>query len=160
MRIALAVVATAIACGPSSAQIKTARTATYAAEPAKIFELALEAARDSYKIAAVDERNLAFATLPRTYSREGDLESPGADGVVQFRDRSVRVELIVHVITTADRRVAVTVTPRTLQLLAGSPQPRELKPDDPYLPAFVLGRADALSYAIYTRAKSYSVAPP
>ena len=51
---------------------------------------------------------------------------------------------------------AIAVTPDTLQLVAGSPQPRHLAPDDPYLPPFVLGRADALALAIYERAKPYA----
>jgi hypothetical protein len=159
MRMAI-VVALATACGPSNAEVKTAKTTTYNTEPAKILGLAIEAARESYKIAGVDQEHLAFATLPRMYSREGGLEGEGAEGYVQFRDGSVRVQLVVQVITTDDRRVAVTVTPRTLQMVSGSPQPRELKPDDPYLPSFVRGRADALAYAIYKRAKPYAVGSP
>jgi hypothetical protein len=52
------------------------------------------------------------------------------------------------------------VTPITLQALAGSPKPRELKPDDPYLPPWVLGRADQLQFEIYDRARSLVAAPP
>jgi hypothetical protein len=45
------------------------------------------------------------------------------------------------------------VTPQTFQVLSGSPKPRELMPDDPYLPPFVLGRADELSFEIYDHAR-------
>ena len=38
-------------------------------------------------------------------------------------------------------------------MLSGSPKPRELKPDDPFLPPFVLGRADELQFEIYERAQ-------
>jgi hypothetical protein len=76
--------------------------------------------------------------------------------MVQVRDGSVRVTLHVKVIEGADHRVSVVVTPETFQVLQGSPKPRELKPDDPYLPAFVTGRADALVLAIHERAKRYA----
>jgi hypothetical protein len=73
------------------------------------------------------------------------------------RDRSVRVSLHVKVIETAEHRVMVTVTPETIQYIQGSPQPRPLGPDDPYLPPFVKGRAETLVMAIYERAKNLVV---
>jgi hypothetical protein len=139
--------------------VKTARTATYNAEPAKLLEVALDAARGSYKIAGVDQAHFTFITQTRVYSPEGDLESAGAENFVQARDRSVAVQFIVQV-EGEPHRAVITVTPKTLQILSGSPQPRELKPDDPGLPPFVRGRADALAYAIYSRAKSFAVAAP
>jgi hypothetical protein len=79
---------------------------------------------------------------------------------VQVRGGSVRVTLHVKVIETAEHQVSVTVTPETYQVVAGSPQPRKLAPDDPYLPTFVTGRAEALTLAIYERAKPYLTAAP
>ena len=52
----------------------------------------------------------------------------------------------------------IAVTPRTWQYLAGSPQMRELAPEDPNLPPFVHGRADALAVAIHDRAKGFAIA--
>jgi hypothetical protein len=151
MRIVMALLVVA-ACGASSAEIKTAKTATYNAQPDKILQLAIEVARESYKVGAVDPAKHVFATEPRMYSREGGLEGQGAEGWVRAREGSVLVQLVVEIVETGGR-VAVSVTPHTLQMVAGSPQPRELKPDDPYLPQFVVGRADALAVAIYERAK-------
>jgi len=153
------VVAVVAACGPSDAQIRTAKTATYATEPQRVFELAMDAARESYKIGGVDQARLVFATVPRVYNPDGGLESTGADDYLHFQDHSMRVSLLVEIVVTADHHVAVTVTPRAQELLAGSPKPRDIAPDDPALPGFVHGRVDALAYAIFERAKPYYVAP-
>ena len=56
-------------------------------------------------------------------------------------------------------RVNVTITPKVFEVLDGSPMPRELSPDDPAMPPWVVGRIDALSVAIYERAKQYIEKP-
>lgn len=146
-----------VACGASSAEIKTAKTSTYIADAHQVLELAAAAAADEhYKIGDESGMALSFATAPKVYSSEGDLESPGAEGFVQMRAGSVMVSFIVQVVQVDPGHVAVSVTPKTFQMISGSPKPRELKPDDPYLPTFVTGRADALALAIYERAKSYA----
>ncbi len=144
------------ACGPSTAEIKRASATQYRASAHEIMVLAEQAAEESYKIGEVDDEHTMFATQPRFYSPEGDLQSPGAGGVVQINAGSVRVAFIVAVVPTDEQHVAVTVTPQTFQAVAGSPKPRELKPDDPYLPGFVHGRTDTLVYAIYEHAKAYA----
>jgi hypothetical protein len=149
-----------VACGPSAAEIKTATTATYDVDATKLLDIALDAARASYKIAGVDQVHTAFETQGRMYSKSGELESAGAGDVIQYREGSVFVSFIVRVVVEEPHRAVVTVTPKTLQMVVGSPQPRELAPDDLSLPPFVKGRADALAYAIYERAKSYAGAAP
>jgi hypothetical protein len=148
------------ACGPSASEIRTAKTATYNADANYMFELANEVTSETYKVADVDAPNFTFVTLARHYGPEGDLQSPGAEGWVHLQDRSVVVAFIVKVIPTADKQVAVTVTPKTFQYLHFSPQPRQLMPDDPNLPPWVLGRAEALTLAIYNRAKKFVAAAP
>jgi hypothetical protein len=147
-----------VAC--ATTEVATAKRTTYAADPHQIFEIAQQAALESYKLGEVDAVGLRFTTAPQFYSATGDRESPGAGGMVQIRGGSVQVTLIVEVIETDNHRVAVRITPVTFQALSGSPKPRELKPDDPYLPPWILGRADALYSAIYDRAKPYAMAPP
>ncbi len=157
----LLVVAIVAACGPTSSEVRTARETLYTADPHVILKLAAEAAEgEHYRIGAVDQNELEFVTEPKFYTKTGDLESAGADNVVLVRPGSVQVQFIVRVIAADPQHVGVSVTPKTFQTMAGSPKPRELAPDDPYLPSFVLGRADALSLAIYQRAKPYALAPP
>ena len=148
-----------LACGPSGKEMQTAKLAHYHASPAQLLQIAQEVAAEKYKIGQVDADQATFITMPRFYSSEGDLESAGAEGWVQVRPGSVRVELIVAVVAT-DNDQMITVTPRTFQVVSGSPQPRELKPDDLGLPPWVHGRADQLALDIYERAQPYVVAPP
>jgi hypothetical protein len=151
-KIALALFAVA-ACAHSDAEIKTAKVAQYTAAPGDVYNLALSTAQAKYKIAMSDPAHFDFWTAPRFYSPEGDLQSPGAGGAIHMDNHTVQVAFHVAVIPTTPHTVAVTVTPQTFQVLAGSPKPRELMPSDPYLPPFVLGRADELTYEIYDRAR-------
>ena len=146
------------ACGPSAAELKTAKTTTYKMSAHDMLSLAEDVAQETYPIGKVDEQEAAFVTQPRWYGPEGDLESPGAGGYVQLRNRSVQVAFIVKVVELAGGDVAVTVTPKTFQEIIGSPQPRELAPDDPNLPPWVHGRADQLAIDIYNKAKPYAYA--
>lgn len=160
MRTLMFVVLAAGACGPSAAELKTAKTAEYSGDPSQVFELAMQAAQQDYKIGDVDAGHLRFETQPRFYSAEGDLESPGAGGYVHLLNGSVRVSFVVSVTETEDHKAAVTVVPHAFQALSWSPEMRPLEPDDPNLPPWVHGRADALSLAIYHSAKALVAGPP
>jgi hypothetical protein len=155
MRNVVLVIAALAACGPSAAELKTAKTATYAAPGQQLLELASQAASDTYKVADVDRANLSLITQARFYSPTGDLESPGQGDYVNLQPGSLQVAFIVQILPTDDHHAAIQVVPRTFQLVSGSPKPRELAPDDPNLPGWVHGRVDALAMAIYQRAKPY-----
>ena len=144
------------ACGPSSAEIKTAKTATYQMKASELLELAVNVTKATYAIASVNEPQLTFITKPKFYGPEGDLESPGPGNFINMADRSVEIAFIVQVVEFGGGDVAVTVTPKTFQTIKGSPKPRELAPDDPNLPPFVHGRADQLALDIYEAAKPHA----
>ena len=149
------------ACGPSTAEIKTARDAAYHGDPDQLLDLAVQATKDEhYQIADMNQGEQTFITVPRWYSPEGDLESAGAGDFVTLVDRSVQVSLIVQLSEIGANTFGFAVIPKTFQHLSGSPKPRELTPDDPNLPPFVHGRADALSLAIYQHAKAFAVPAP
>jgi hypothetical protein len=152
----LALALASAACGPNAAELKTAKTTTYKMKADDLMQLAEDIAKPQYGIAAVDAENHTFMTAPRFYGPEGDLESPGAGGFVQMVPHSVEVSFIVQVTEFGGGDVGITVKPKTFQTIAGSPKPRELAPDDPNLPPFVLGRADQLALDIYNEAKPYA----
>jgi hypothetical protein len=152
----LLLVSLLVACGPSAAELKTAKTTTYKMSAHDMLALAEDVAQETYPIGSTNEGEHSFITAPKWYGPEGDLESPGAGGFVNLRDRSVEVAFIVQVVEFGGGDVAVTVTPKTFQKLSYSPKPRELSPDDPYLPSFVHGRADQLAMDIYNKAKPYA----
>jgi hypothetical protein len=146
------------ACGANSAEIKTAKTSTYRMNCHDLLSIAEDVASQDYKLGDVNDSELSFITQLQWYGPEGDRESPGAGGFVNLQDRSVSVALIVQITSLDGGECAAAVTPKTFQLIKGYPKPRELTPDDPNLPPWIHGRADALSLAIYDRAKANAVA--
>ena len=145
------------ACGPSSAELRTAKTTVYTVDGGQLLSLAQQAAGDEhYKLGAVDDGHLMFETDPKFYSSEGDLQSPGASDFTRVDNHSVKVSFVVELQEISERQFAVRVTPHTYQYIAGSPQMRPLEPADPNLPPWVLGRADSLQIAIYDRARNFS----
>jgi hypothetical protein len=160
MRNVVLAIAALAACGPSAAEVKTAKTATYGASGQDLLELALQATSETYKVGDVDRGNLSFVTQARFYSPTGDLESPGQGDFVHLQPGSLQVAFIVRVLPADDHHAVVEVVPRTFQVLTGSPQPRELTPDDPNLPGWVHGRVDSLAMAIFQHAKRYVLSPP
>ncbi|HEX5062605.1 MAG TPA: hypothetical protein VFV99_24705 [Kofleriaceae bacterium] len=155
----LQIVALCMSCGPSAAEIKTAKTAHYRGNASEMFNEVIAVTQETYKIANAnggDEDSYVLATVPQWYTAEGGRESAGDQGYTQIRDHSVRLELIVELVSVAGGFM-VTVTPKTFQALSGSPQPRELKPDDPNLPGWVPGRVDSLQLEIHKRLQNYAV---
>ena len=157
----LVLAAALVACGPSSSEIKTAKLAEYNTTPVAMLHIAADAAvAEGYKVGEVSEERMELITAPRFYEKEGGLQSPGADGYTQIRPGSVQVSFIVRCVVGDMNHVTVQVVPKTFQAIQGSPKPRELTPDDPNLPPWILGRADKLQLAIYERAKPYAASQP
>ncbi len=143
-------------CGPSAKEIKMAKAAQYQAPPKHLLDLALQVTQSDYKIGAIDIDGLKFSTEPQWYSPEGGRISAYTEGNGDFVNAGggdVQVWFVVQVRLVENDRVFVEITPRTFQLIGGSPQPRELKPDDPNVPGWVHGRVDSLALAIYEQAK-------
>jgi hypothetical protein len=151
-----AVIALVGACGASSAEIKTAKSAQYNAPTSTMYEIALQTASEKYQIGQTDRNLATFITAEQWYSPEGGRESFGAGDVAQVVDRSILLMLVVEVQGMEQGSKIVTVTPKVFQHLSGSPKPRELTPDDPNVPGWVHGRVDELALAIYKNAKQYA----
>jgi hypothetical protein len=144
------------ACGPSTQEVKTAKTAIYSLDGGQLLSIAEQAAgEEHYKIGGTDDGHLTFETEPKWFSSEGDLQTPGAGDYTHIDPKSVKVSFVVAVTQADAGKFVVTVTPHTFQYLNGSPQLRPLEPEDPNLPPWIHGRADALTLAIYDRAKGH-----
>ena len=147
-----------VGCGASSAEVKAAKTANYTGEPDEMFKIVVDTTGETYKVADAGKTDdgYALSTVPQWYTPEGGRQSAGSEGYVSIGAGSIRLEMIVEMVPTESRRYLVSVTPRTFQHVSGSPQPRELKPDDPYLPGWVSGRVDSLYVAIHNRLQNYA----
>jgi hypothetical protein len=145
-------------CGPSSAQIKTAKAAEYQTAPQTMLDLAIQVAQKTYRIGEVDPQGVRFATAPQFYTKEGGRISATNEftgDFVRAKEGDVQLMLVVEVLATQDDKVMVNITPKTLQVVSGSPQPRPLLPTDPDLPPWIHGRVNSLAVAIYDAAKQY-----
>jgi hypothetical protein len=149
------VAAVAVACGPSNAEVKVAKTTQYATQPATLYSIAMQVAARDYKIGETDPDGGRFSTEPQFYNPEGGRQSPSAGGYVGLSSGSILLSLIVEVLES-ERGHIVVITPKSFQVVAGSPKPRELAPDDPNLPGWVPGRVDSLAVAIYEAAKQHA----
>jgi hypothetical protein len=148
-------------CGPSSKQVQVATAAQYQASLGRMYELALDVASDKYKIFEQDPEHARFLTLPIWYTPEGTTESGGSGDTVMIRDGSMLLALLVEVTPVAGRpdAVAVHITPVVERHRLGQSMNDKLPPDDPSMPGWVAGRVEALSVAIYDRAKNLAVTP-
>jgi hypothetical protein len=160
--VAVTVAAAAVACGPSAAELRAARTARYEGNAAELFDIIERTTAEDYKIADVkraDEQDASFAlmTMPQWYNPEGGRESPGIDDFVSVVDRSIQLAIIVQLAAAEPSGYVVTVTPKTFQHLSGSPKPRELSPDDPNLPGWVQGRVEELHLRIHKALQKHAV---
>lgn len=164
--LALATALLVMGCGPSTAQIKNAKAAQYNAKPQHLLDLALQVTQFDYKVGAIDIEGLKFQTAPQWYSSEGGRISPFTDGNGNFVNAGggdVQVSFVVRVRLVENDRSMIEITPVTKQLVGTpndpTPMARDLKPDDPYLPPWILGRVDALALAIYDQAKKRYLPP-
>src|SRR3569833_2676084 len=114
MRIMPFVLLAFAACGPSNAELRTAKTAVYA-DGSEVFAIAEQAAGDeNYKLVA-DVGHLSFETVPMWYSPDGDLQSAGAYNYTTVDNHSVKVSFIVAVTSAGPGQFVVPVTPHTWQ---------------------------------------------
>lgn len=161
MRVALSLLflALCVSCGPSSVAIKTARSAVYTAAPNQLLDIAVQVAQRTYKVNDVDPAKGMFITEGQWYTAEGGRIGTTDEGNGEYVNAGggdVRVSFevrLVPVASDASNQYSVLIEQHTFQLVAGSPQPRELKTDDPNLPPWVKGRIDSLAVDIYEAAK-------
>src|SRR5687768_13149850 len=157
----LLVVGIFVACGPSSAEIRMAKTAAYSGDPVEMFQVVQQTTAATYKIAGTqhieESGSYELITEPQWYNPEGGRQTAGAGDCVQLVDPSVHLSMIVTLNAMAQDRIMVEVTPKTFQHISGSPKPRELAPDDPNLPGWVHGRVETLQVEIHKRLQKYQV---
>jgi len=160
MRVALLLLVLGVgaACGPSSGQIRTAKTAVYTAAPNQLLDIAVQVAQRTYKVRDVDPAKNMFITEGQWYTAEGGRIGTTDEGNGEYVNAGggdVRVSFEVRIVPAdgSSSQFMVAIDQHTFQLVAGSPQPRELATDDPNLPPWVKGRIDSLALDIYEAAK-------
>lgn len=163
------------ACGPSSKEVATAKTARYQGDKLQIFAATKAVVESKYTLQKSDETTLGMQTEGKWYSPEGmvitreggagrktvdmggGMSSTGNDS--QFPDNSINIALVVQLLPEGSNWI-VKVTPVMHRFRAGNPQPERVKEDDPSVPGWATGKVDQLALDIYKALSAYEVKTP
>jgi hypothetical protein len=149
----------AVACGPSSKEVATAKSARYQGDKLALFATVKTAVEAKYKLAKSDETTLGLQTQARWYSPEGLTVSANPDDDRDLPDQSIRIALVVTMLPDGDAWV-VKVSPVMLRKNKGMPRPEELKEGDPSVPGWVDSKVDQLALDIHKALVKYEIQKP
>jgi hypothetical protein len=149
----------AVACGPSSKEVATAKTARYQGDKLQLFATVKATVEGKYKLSKSDETTLGMQTQPRWYSPEGLTTSASADDERDLPDKSIRLALVVTMLPDGDKWI-IKVSALMQRKNAGMPKPDELSPEDPSVPGWATGKADQLAMDIHKALAQYEVKSP
>jgi hypothetical protein len=149
----------AVACGPSSKEVATAKTARYQGDKLQLFAATKAVVEAKYTLTKSDETSLGMQTEPRWFSPEGLTTSSSPDDERDLPDKSIRIALVVQLLPDGGAWI-VKVTPLMLRKNKGMPKPDEVKEGDPSVPGWVDSKVDQLSLDIHTGLAKYEVKQP
>ncbi|MEO8698510.1 MAG: hypothetical protein ABI867_00670 [Kofleriaceae bacterium] len=147
-------------CGASSGEVKSAREASYAADPATLFNEVKTTTEHTYKVAAVDTNTLALRTVPRWYTPDGQVDTKAGDNPSSVQDLSINLTLLVGLSKVDSRSYKVMVEPIVRRKNGLASEPQEVKMTDPSVPGWVQGKIDALQLDIHRKLAGYAVVEP
>ncbi len=156
---ALVVLVALAACGPSSGQVKTARSARYKTDANVVFKAVVDATGLKHKVERADAPTGVVVTVPRWYEPEGNAEDMDATGnAAQLQDGSVLIRFELRV-AGGNGEFQVEIIPHVSVMRSGYARPVDLAPDDLAIPGWVHGKTDDLYLTIYEGLKAYEIKP-
>jgi len=144
------------ACGPSSGELKSAKTARYKGDKLALFNATKDATQAKYQLQKSDENALGMQTTGRWYTPEGLAASERADDMRDVPDNSLNIALVVTLVPDGDAYV-VQVKPLMMRYHAGTPKPEPIQEGDPSVPGWATGKVDQLALSIHEALKQYEV---
>jgi len=151
--------ASAMACGPSSGTIKSAKDARYKGDKLEMFEAAKGAVAAKFQLETTDETRLAIETISRWYKPDGLLVSERGGDVRDIPDRAISLKLVVVLAADGDAYV-VRVKPMMMRRFKDRPNPDVLGETDPSIPGWLTSKIDLLSLAVHDALAGYEVKSP
>jgi hypothetical protein len=152
----LIILAIAAACGPSSGELKAAKTAHYKGDKLAMFQIAKQVTESKYHLQKSDENALGMQTEGRWYTPEGLAASERSNDMRDVPDKSLNIALVVTLVPDGDAYV-VNVKPLMMRYHAGSPKPEPVGENDPSVPGWAQGKVDQLALDIHEALKQYEV---
>ena len=152
--VSLAVMA---ACGPSSAELKTARETTYTAPPATLFAAAKDGlAALHYDIRETDEGNLRLETQPIWFTPQGQIDTTTGENIARLQEDSIHLTYVVQLAKATGDAYRLTVVPLIGRKHGLTSVPDNVAREDPSLPGWVEGKTTALEVNLHDRLKQYA----
>ena len=146
-----------VACGPSSKEVATAKSARYQGDKLQLFAEVKAATDAKYQLQKSDETSLGLQTVARWYSSEGLGVTPRSETDMRdVPDKSIHVALVVTLLPDGSNWV-VKVAPILERYNRGIPKPEPLREGDASLPGWVQGKVDELALAIHNQLAKYEV---
>jgi hypothetical protein len=149
----------AVACGPSSKEVATAKSARYQGDKLTLFAATKSTVESKYKLVKSDETTLGMQTEARWFSPEGLAQTPRGDDMRDVQDKSINIALVVTLLPDGDAWI-VKVTPVMARYNQGIPKPEPVKETDASLPGWVEGKVDQLALDIHKALAQYQVKQP
>ena len=147
----------AVACGPSSKEVATAKSARYTGDKLAIFNTVKAATEAKYKLTKADETSLGLQTEARWFSIEGLGVTPRSESDMRdVPDKSINIFMVVTMLPDGSNWV-VKVEPHLMRYNSGIPKPEPLKEGDPSLPGWVSGKVDELALDIHNALAKFEV---
>lgn len=145
-------------CGPSAAELKTARDTTYKAPPATLFAAAKAATETAhYKVKLEDPDAMKLVTEPQWYTPDGQLDASVGNNFSEYQQDSIDLSFVVQLSKTGADSYKLDVKQIVLRKHGLSSIPETMDPEDPAVPPWVAGRTSALELNIHDKLKPYAV---
>lgn len=150
-RLFVSLAAALAACGPSSSEIKQAKTARYTCEFDQIFKTVIEVVKEETPpLGETDpERGVVMSDF-RWHSSSGMRKESGATDVVQGDLGFVLVVALVK----DDAGFGIRTFPRVFSQAPDTPRGREMSRDDANWPGWAEGKADKVQIGIHEKLSS------
>jgi hypothetical protein len=157
IRSLLLAAATLAACGPSSAEIKQARTARYTCEFDQVFKAMIEVVKEETPpLGETDpERGVVMSDF-RWHSSSGMRKEAGA---TQVEQGDVGFVLVVAAVKD-DAGFGIRTFPKVFSQSPDTPRGRELSRDDANWPGWADGKADKVQLAIHQKLSGCAARSP
>lgn len=143
------VMACGMACGPTAAEIKTARAATYEITPREVYAAAEKETARSYRLGERMPDELVFATAPQWFTDRGRPSRVPDDEQKKAGNMQVSFAVLV---TAEGSGSKVLVTASALDYVKDKPDPQQL--DEAALPKWLNDRTDKLRVQIHKRVQA------
>lgn len=157
--VAMLLATAVVACGPSSKEVATAKSARYQGDKLMLFATTKAAVESKYKLTKSDETTLGMQTEARWYSPEGLAQTPRGDDMRDVQDKSINIALVVTLLPDGESWI-VKVTPVMARYNQGMPKPEPVTEGDASLPGWVEGKVDQLALDIHKALAQYEVRKP